>query len=211
MGVIGRQFGRPAGLIGALAGRFMARNNADVNRWVVAEVTRDPTLRRIVEIGSGPGIGTQELLAATTAHVIAIDPSTSMQRQLRRRNRAAVADSRLRTITGSLADATDLYDLDLVVAVHVIYFWTDPVLEFTRIRSMLRDGGTVALGYQWRRHMPAVAQRDFPASGHRLYEDDDAVQEVVSAAGLVPQRAAVLGTVEQPAGRLLIARRIGAS
>lgn len=38
MGVVGQQFGSPSGLLGRLAGRFMARNNADVNRRLVDEV-----------------------------------------------------------------------------------------------------------------------------------------------------------------------------
>jgi len=208
MGIIGEQFGRPSGLLGTLAGRFMARNNAAFNRWVCAEavasLTGAPT--SIVEVGSGPGIGTQALLAAVpSARVTAVDPSAPMQRQLHRRNRSAVAAGRLRAVTGDLTAVADQSEVDLVVAVHVLYFWHTPARELDVVRGLLRSGGVFALGYQLRQHMPPVAQRDFPASGHVLYDSDEDVIGLLSSAGLSSLPVRTLGPEESPAGRLLLA------
>lgn len=209
MGIIGRQFGRPNGWFGGIAGRFMARNNADLNRWIADQVASEVTPTRIVEIGSGPGVGTAALLdAAPSATVTAIDPSDAMQKQLARRNREAVESGRLRSISGELADVTNLHDIDAVVAVHVLYFWPDPVRELSRVLTMLRVDGTLALGYHLRAHMPAAAQRDFPTSGHQLYEHDDDVIELVEKAGFTSPKVRVLGPTAQPVGRLLLARRL---
>lgn len=208
MGVIGEQFSRPHGFLGSIAGRFMARNNAVFNRWVVVEtLSAGASLpETIVEIGSGPGIGTQALLDGAPASVVtAVDPSEPMQRWLRRRNRSALAKGRLHTVTGDLEDLTGVTAVDLVVAVHVLYFWRDPARQLGAVRSLLRPGGTMALGFQLRHHMPAPARRDFPASGHRLYDTDEEVIAVIEAAGLIPQPIKVLGAPGQPGGRLALA------
>src|SRR5689334_2835684 len=62
---------------------------------------------------------------------------------------------------------------DLVMANHVVYFWRDPGAELAHIHGVLRPGGLLALGYQLKQNMPAMARRRFPPAGHRLYEADD--------------------------------------
>lgn len=208
MGFVGEQFSRPSGILGSVVGRFMARNNAVLNRWAATEAVAAASAppNHIVEIGSGPGIGTQALLkAAPGARVTAIEPSMPMQRQLRRRNGQALAEGRLQLVTGTLDEATGLAVADLALAVHVLYFWSDPAAELASARELLRPGGLVALGYQLRQHMPAAGQRDFPRSGHHLYDTDKDVAEVATSAGLVPHPVQVLGPVERPTGRLLLA------
>ena len=54
MGLIGQQFGKPSGVLGGLAGRFMARNNAELNRWVAGQAIGAAQPDRILEIGSRP-------------------------------------------------------------------------------------------------------------------------------------------------------------
>lgn len=88
MGLVGQQFGKPSGVLGGLAGRFMARNNAVLNRWVAAQAVEVAQPDRILEIGSGPGVGTAALLDAVPgATLLAVDPSPGMVRQLAWRNR----------------------------------------------------------------------------------------------------------------------------
>jgi hypothetical protein len=59
------------------------------------------------------------------------------------------------------------------MANHVVYFWRDPGAELARIHGVLRPGGLLALGYQLKQNMPAMARKRFPPAGHRLYEADD--------------------------------------
>lgn len=208
MGLIGRQFGRPSGMLGGITGRFMARNNAALNHWIAAEAVEVARPDKILEVGSGPGVGTAALLeAAPDASVTAVDPSPAMARQLGRRNRGAISSGRLTAVTAGLSDLDATSDHDLVVAVHVLYFWVDPVRELRAVRDLLRPGGVAALGYQLRRHMPPVAQRDFPATGHRLYDTDADVAELMSDAGLNPSPVRVLGSKDAPTGRLLMGTR----
>lgn len=207
MGVVGRQFGAPSGLLGRLAGRFMARNNAAFNRRLVDEVaTLVPPARIVAELGFGPGVGLAALLSAFPgAHVVGADPSPSLAGQAASRNRAAIDAGRLRLVQGDAVALNPYRPIDLVVAVHVLYFWPDPVKALDAIRRLLRPGGHVALGYHLERHMPAIARRDFVAEGHRLYEDDDEVAALLPPAGLTAEHHRVFGPVDRPAGRLLIA------
>lgn len=209
MGTVGRQFGLPSGLLGRLAGRVMARNNAGLNRSLVTEVAAlVPSPRVVAELGFGPGIGLAALLSAFPhAHVLGADPSSAVTGQATARNRAAVETGRLRLLRGEVSVLSPYAPIDLVVAVHVLYFWHDPVRELHAVAELLSPVGHLALGYQLRQHMPPVARRDFPAEGHRLYESDDQVVELLRPAGLEVRQQLVIGSAENPEGRLLLACR----
>lgn len=209
MGIVGRQFGRSDGVLGRVAGRFMAKNNAHLNEWVVAQLAqRDAAVDGILELGPGPGVGTGALLASfPQAEGMAVDPSGVMLRQLRRRNRAAIRAGRLRTLEGTVDSLEPSYRTDLAVAIHVVYFWVDLGVQLSRLRERLAVGGAVALGYQLGEHMPAVARKDFPLAGHRLIETDDELADAAVAAGLIPEPVAILGHPDAPTGRLLVATR----
>jgi SAM-dependent methyltransferase len=209
MGVIGKQFGSPSGLLGRVAAHLMARNNAAFNQQLVrclAESASSPSV--VAEVGFGPGIGLQALLDTfPAARVLGADPSAAVLRAAEQRNRTALHSGRLRLFTGDAGSLSDDAPIDLVVAVHVVYFWPDPIGSLRQIRGLLSDSGRVALGYQLRQHMPLLAQRDFPAEGHVLYESDDAVKDVLARAGFAPQDVVVLGDADSPLGRILVGDR----
>ena len=91
------------------------------------------------------------------------------------------------------------------MANHVLYFWQDPAAEMAQIRGFLRPGGLLALGYQLKPNMPAMAQRRFPPAGHRLYEADDEVTRLAIAAGFGSVTHVVKGPAEAPEGRVMLA------
>lgn len=209
MGVIGKQFGAPSGTLGRVAALVMARTNAEFNRALVDEISADISEPAVVaELGYGPGVGLAALLETfPEARVLGADASAAVMRQASTRNRAAIVSGRLRLLKGDARQLQPYAPVDLVVAVHVLYFWHDPVRSLGEIRELLTDGGHVALGYQLKQHMPRPAQRDFPREGHVLYESDDDVGDVLSRAGIQPQRAAVVGPASSPLGRIMLGRR----
>jgi trans-aconitate methyltransferase len=165
MPVVARQLGQPRGLFGRLIGRGLARRNANLNRWAVNEIGKryHEKAGRIVEFGPGPGIGLEETLRVfPTAAVWGVDLSPEMLSQSRKRNRAAVDSGRLTLLQGDVASAAKLALVDIILGVHVIYFWREPLVELTRLRQLLRPGGLLALGYQLRQNMPRVVQRTSP-------------------------------------------------
>jgi SAM-dependent methyltransferase len=113
--------------------------------------------------------------------VLGIDLSPQMVGQCRARNAQAVRTGRLQL---RRADVRDLVDpADLMVAVHVLYFWHDPASVLQHARTILAGGGEVALGYRCRQDMPAAARRDFPREGHRLYDSEHEVSALLAACG----------------------------
>ncbi|MFI7587044.1 class I SAM-dependent methyltransferase [Spongisporangium articulatum] len=205
---LAEQFGHPRGLLGAVVGRGMAKGNADLSRWVVQEAAsrHDGPAARVAELGPGPGVGLQALLDRfPEAHVWGVDLSTVMLAQARKRNRSAIAAGRLTLLEGGTPELRASEPADLVMANHVLYFWPEPVAELTRIRSVLRPGGLLALGYQLKQNMPAMAQKRFPPAGHRLYETEDAVTELAKAAGYSAVTQLVKGSPERPEGRVVLA------
>jgi SAM-dependent methyltransferase len=125
--------------------------------------------------------------------------------QSRGRNRAEVRSGRLVLIQGDVTALGDLAPLDLVYATHVLYFWHQPDEELRQIHRALRPGGRLGLGYQLRHLMPGVARKTFPTFGHRLYDDDDEVARLLTAAGFQKVDIALWGPPESPHGRLALA------
>jgi trans-aconitate methyltransferase len=205
---LAQQFGHPTGLLGAVVGRGMARGNAALSRWVVeqAAARHGEAVGRVAELGPGPGVGLEALLARfPDAQVWGIDISSVMLAQSTKRNRAAVAAGRLTVLEGGVAALGSVAPVDVVMANHVLYFWSDPVAELAEIRSSLRPGGLLALGYQLRANMPPMAQKRFPVAGHRLYETEDDVTAVALAAGFGSVEHVVKGPADAPEGRVALA------
>ena len=205
---LAQQFGRPSGLLGAIVGRGMARGNAALSQWVVEQAAahHGPGVERVAELGPGPGVGLKALLAQfPDARVWGIDMSSLMLAQSRKRNQTAVTSGRLTLLEGGVAALKASAPADMVLANHVLYFWADPSSELAGIRSSLRPGGLLALGYQLRPNMPTMAQKRFPAAGHRLYETDDEVAAIAVAAGFGSVAHLVKGTAAAPEGRVMLA------
>jgi hypothetical protein len=98
-----------------------------------------------------------------------------------------------------------LAPLDVVLAVHLIYFWHQPGVELARLRAALSPGGKLAIGYRLRKDMPGVSQRQFPAEGHRLYDSDEEVVGLFREAGFEDIQNAQEPTSGQgSAGRLVM-------
>jgi SAM-dependent methyltransferase len=183
---IARHFAAPRGPLGRLVGRFMARNNRSFNRWVVEELGAmfGADAERVLELGCGPGVGLEEALHGfPEVELWGIDLSAEMVAQAKRRNAAALGNGRLHIVRGDTTALADLAPLDLVYAVHVLYFWHEPTVQLASIKEALRPGGALALGYRIRRDMPRPSQKSFPAEGHRLYETDEEVLDLLRQGG----------------------------
>lgn len=209
MTIIARQFGRPRGLLGRLIGYGMARANGEFSRWAVRQVksSYEGEAGRIAELGPGPGIGLQALLTQfPDAHIWGIDLSPVMLSQAKKHNLAEVAAGRLTLTEGSASALSQIAPVDIVMANHVLYFWHDPKATMEQIRGSLRPGGLLVLGYQLRQDMPRMAQKRFPAEGHLLYDSEDDVARLASAAGFSSIAHHVKGSSTAPQGRLALAR-----
>ncbi len=182
--LIGDQLGNPHGFLGRLVGRGLAKSNASFNSWIVHLLGILPT-DHILEVGSGPGLAIQELAThAVQGFVVGIDSSPIMVQQARRRNASAIKAGRVEiqqgdALTLPYADAS----FDKVVAVHVIYFWSDAVATLEELRRVLQPEGVVAIGFRIKQHIPRWTQNAFAQTGARLYPSTEDVATLLAAAG----------------------------
>jgi SAM-dependent methyltransferase len=139
------------------------------------------------------------------AHVWGVDRSSVMISQSRTRNQVAIAAGRLSLIEGDTSALSESQPADLVMANHVIYFWHDAAAELSLIHSYLRPGGLLALGYQLRQNMPALAQKRFPLAGHQLYDTEDELTQLATDAGFTSVTHKFMGSADAPEGRVTLA------
>ena len=139
-----RQFGRPTGILGRLAGWIMAirPSNRQRNAWTVEQLRVDPG-DRVLEIGFGPGVALAELLRhSACGQAVGIDHSAAMVAQAHRRNRAAVRTGKLQLIQASVDDIAGKKTevggpFDKIFGVNVFMFWKNPERVFRTLRSKL--------------------------------------------------------------------------
>jgi trans-aconitate methyltransferase len=186
----------------------MVRGNGELSRWVVQQVrgSYEGEAGRVAELGPGPGIGLERLLAEfREAHAWGVDLSPEMLAQARKRNLAQVEAGRLTLIEGNTSALADVAPADIVMANHVLYFWRDPKAELEQIRGFMRPGGLLAVGYHLRQNMPGFAQKRFPLAGHLLYDSDDEVARLARTAAFSSITHRVKGSAEAPKGRVMLA------
>lgn len=158
-GTVVRQFGKPSGLLGSIAGLIMrvrpsnrARNLRTLD---LLDVRPDD---HVLEVGFGPGLAV-ERAAELAAHgqVVGIDHSGLMLRQASRRNAKGIAAGRVELLPGSAERLPDFRNrFDKVFAVNVYMFWSDPVAVLRGLCGVMKPGGTMALTLQPRRRGATV-------------------------------------------------------
>ena len=188
----------------------MARGNGSFNKWLVQQLAAQlpDGVERAVELGPGPGVGLEGLLAIfPTARVWGIDLSPEMLSQSRRRNAEHASAGRLTLIEGGVEALQALAPIDLIMAAHVLYFWHEPSEAVDQVYRALRPEGVFALGYQLRLNMPAISQKNFPKEGHVLYDSDRAVATLLEGAGFKNISFFIMGPGGAPEGRLALASK----
>jgi ubiquinone/menaquinone biosynthesis C-methylase UbiE len=158
--VMYRQFHKPTGLLGRLAGWIMANrpSNIERNRWTVGllEVRESD---HVLEIGFGPGLAIAQVARrAPHGHVVAIDHSALMIKRAGRRNRSAIDAGLVSLSLGGLERLPQLGEaFDTVFSVNVLQFLPERAEALRMIWSVLKPGGLVATTFQ-PRHRGATAE-----------------------------------------------------
>ncbi|MFI5721952.1 class I SAM-dependent methyltransferase [Streptomyces cyaneofuscatus] len=115
-------------------------------RWIAALPTA-PKVRRVLDIGSGPGVVTC-LLAEVfpEAEVVAVDPTPALLERTEARARRLGLSDRVRTLEAELPkDADRLGEADLIWAGNSLHHMGDQRAALAGFAGLLRPGGTVAL------------------------------------------------------------------
>jgi SAM-dependent methyltransferase len=154
-----RQFRRPTGLLGRLAGWIMANrpSNIERNRWTVDLLNVQPS-DHMLEIGFGPGLAIAQIARlAPQGRVVGIDHSALMIERASGRNRSAIQAGLVDLRVGGLELLPQLGEVfDKVFSVNVPLFRPERTPVLHTIRSVLKPGGVLATTVQ-PRHLGATA------------------------------------------------------
>jgi len=149
-----RQFGKPSGFLGAVAGLIMRvrPSNRERNLRTLTLLDVLPT-DHVLELGFGPGLAIARAAElASRGKVVGLDHSELMLRQARQRNARAIEGGRVELLLGSAEHLPTLsIRFDKVFAVNVFMFWSEPVAVLRGVREVMRPGGAIALTLQPRR------------------------------------------------------------
>lgn len=164
-----RQFGKPSGFLGTIAGFIMrvrpSNRERNVRTLALLDIRPDD---HVLEVGFGPGLSVERAAAiAVRGKVVGIDHSSLMFRQASRRNAKAIAAGSVELRLGS-AERLPRFPVrfDKVFAVNVYMFWNDPVTILRGVRDAMSPGGVIALTLQPRRRGATAA--DARAAAERM-------------------------------------------
>ena len=179
--LVARQSRRPTGWLGEIVARVMAFDTAKANRAAIERLAMLPG-EAVLEIGCGHGRSLAALAQTPGAYLAGIDPSEVMVRVARRRMRHWIDAGRADICLASSAklpypDAR----FDAALAVHVIYFWSDPLADLVEARRVLRPGGRLLLGYRPRDEQSLAA---LPATVYALRSVDE-IEALLEQSGFV--------------------------
>ena len=144
-----KQFEKPTGLRGRLAGHFMALNNIKRSDWTIDKLNFKPT-DKILEIGYGPGI-TLKMIAEqlTTGSITGIDHSEVMCRQAIKRNEENIKNNKAEIMCGTVHEFNYPENhFDIIFGSNVHFFWKEPVKEFKILYKLLNDNGRLVFVFQ---------------------------------------------------------------
>lgn len=117
-----RQFERPHGALGALAGFVMSHrpSNKERNRWTV-DLIAPQEGAHVLEIGCGPGLALSAVCARMVrGRVVGLDHSPLMLAQAAKRNAAAIAAGKLQLHLGGL---------DTLAVFRGVSMWSTPSMS----------------------------------------------------------------------------------
>lgn len=171
---IAQQLERPSGLFGKIVSKGMDMRNRKFYQRIIAELDIQKG-DKVFEIGYGPGLGINLLAQSRPGCLIdGIDFSELMVQMATKRNQEFIDKGMVSLKYGDLLTAefgNERYDK--IFCVNVIYFWKDLNPVFTKIYSMLNNGGTFGIFMTSARELKAGK---FPENFHKY-----SVEEVESA------------------------------
>jgi ubiquinone/menaquinone biosynthesis C-methylase UbiE len=140
--VLDKQYPRPQGIMGYLAGELMVRQHETETVWTVSVADVQPA-DSVLEIGFGAGKAIALLAEKTPGGSVAgVDLSATMVKRARTRNARAV---RARRVLLQQGDAVQLpfadQQFDKVISIHSLYFWPEPSAVFAEIFRVLQPDG----------------------------------------------------------------------
>jgi SAM-dependent methyltransferase len=186
---VGEQLRRPRGRGGRLIGRVMALANREPNRLAI-EALGVANSDIVLELGFGPGGGIKALTAlATQGAVLGVDQSPEMLAQASRTNRRAVDVGQARLILGRFDELPLLSEgVDKILAVNVVYFFSETAREITEMKRVLCPGGTAVI---YATDKATMAHWKFAGSDTHMLFDEEGLYDFILRGGFTADEVSI--------------------
>ena len=174
---IARQASCPTGLLGRLLGKIMAVETASANDKALELLDIGPN-DRVLEIGFGHGRTIARAATLASAGFVAgVEVSATMLQMATRYNQHLINAGRVALyLTQSSVIPYPDRSFDRVLAVHTLYFWTEPLVHLQEIYRVMKDDARLVLCFTSKEDSQVVNQ--FPATVYRFYNTDEVVQQL---------------------------------
>jgi ubiquinone/menaquinone biosynthesis C-methylase UbiE len=128
----------------------MNRSNLKMSQHALAALKVLPG-QTVLEVGFGGGVALPLLLEAVgpEGSVLGLDRSPAMLGQAKRHFVGEIDSGRMSLMQAELpAWPASLPPLDSILAVNVVYFWTEPQACMNALAAALKPGGRISLGFR---------------------------------------------------------------
>jgi cyclopropane fatty-acyl-phospholipid synthase-like methyltransferase len=145
---IAKQFEKPKGVLGKLAGTVMYFENRKINKWSIKKLHVEKN-DRILEIGYGPGYGIKTLMSSYRSILVdGIDLSDKMRDEATRRNKAWIETGKVHLTTGDVADYQPDHCYSKIISVNNYPLWEKHKISLKRLYKLLENRGRIVLTVQ---------------------------------------------------------------
>lgn len=143
-----KQFEKPRGLLGKLAGTIMFFENRKINKWSIKKLQVNKN-DRILEIGFGPGYAIRTLMSNYRGiEVDGIDLSAKMKAEAMKRNKEWIETGKVHLTVGDVADFQPDHCYNRIISVNNYPLWDRPHTSLEHLYRLLKQGGRIVLTVQ---------------------------------------------------------------
>jgi ubiquinone/menaquinone biosynthesis C-methylase UbiE len=144
-----KNFSKPKGFLGIIAGKIMALENQTINKWTISKLRIKPG-DHILEIGFGPGYSIGHMLKNyRSIKIDGVDVSETMKEQAEKHLESDIAEGRVKLMTAD-AEKVELRQrsYDKILSVNNYTIWNNPRAGLENITKSLKPGGSIAITMQ---------------------------------------------------------------
>ncbi|MEI2357892.1 class I SAM-dependent methyltransferase [Mesobacillus zeae] len=146
--IMARQFEKPKGILGKIAGCVMFFENRKINRWTLQYVQPSPG-ERILEIGYGPGFAIREIASANKDITIhGVDVSAKMKEEADKKNHDGIMKGIVLLFNVDIHDFAPGITYNKVFSVNNYPLWKRPHESLVNIRELLNKDGELTITVQ---------------------------------------------------------------
>ncbi|WNF21289.1 class I SAM-dependent methyltransferase [Mesobacillus jeotgali] len=143
-----KQFEKPKGILGKLAGTIMYFENRKINKWSIRKLQVN-RYDKILEIGFGPGYGIKTLMSNYRGiEVDGIDLSAKMKDEATKRNKEWIDTRKVHLTIGDVADFQPDHRYNKMISVNNYPLWDQPLTSLRHLFQLLKQGGRIVLTVQ---------------------------------------------------------------